>query len=228
MTTSLISVIVPVLNEAQSIEGTLAQWQARRGADIELIVVDGGSTDESVKYASSLADKVLVTEAGRARQMNYGAKNANGHCLLFLHADTMMPSQAYQAFLQVSKRSKNHWGFFLVTLNNSSRVFRVIETLMNWRSRITAVATGDQCIFVSRSLFENLDGYQDILLMEDVEITKRLRTISKPIIVSERVSTSTRRWEHNGVLSTVLKMWRLRLAYFFGASPEKLHRQYYG
>ncbi|MGR8948946.1 MAG: TIGR04283 family arsenosugar biosynthesis glycosyltransferase [Gammaproteobacteria bacterium] len=227
MSKPLISVVVPVLNEAQNIKKTLAVWQSRRGQQLELIVVDGGSFDHTVSSAALLADKVISSVPGRARQMNAGAKAASGTHFVFLHADTIMSEQAWQRLLELLNRRRSVWGFFRARLDNPMLIFRIIASCMNWRARLTAVATGDQCIFVSRDLFEKIEGYADIPLMEDVEICKRLRKLSKPVVVKKRVSTSTRRWESHGIVATVLTMWRLRLAYFVGVSPDKLHRLYY-
>ena len=228
MTTPLISVIVPVLNDETSLTATLREWQSRRSEQIELVIVDGGSVDQSKTIAAPLADRVLSTTPGRAHQMNVGAGEATGNYLLFLHADTDVSASAFSALSHIAASHPGRWGFFHVRLNSGRAVFRLIETLMNWRARVTSVATGDQCLFVARNLFEREGGYKEIPLMEDVEVCKRLRKHGTPVIIKQRVSTSARRWEKHGVISTILLMWRLRLAYFMGASPKKLHQQYYG
>ena len=227
MAKPLISVIVPIYNEAKNIRQTLTPLQAWRGKEIEVIVVDGGSSDESVALTEACADQVLTARQGRARQMNAGAKLACGDYLLFLHADTRISAAALDEVLLLCRKKTSHWGFFSVRLGSPRLIYRVIENFMNWRARLTHIATGDQSLFISATVFKELGGYDDIPLMEDIAMSKRLRRICAPEIIRRAVKTSARRWEINGVLATILLMWRLRLAYFFGVSPTTLHRQYY-
>lgn len=221
-----LSVIVPTLNESTSIEQTLIVWRARGDPDVEIIVADGGSRDGTLDIAKPLADKIIRADRGRAKQMNAGAAIASANYLLFLHADTIVSDSAHRALRQALNSHNVDWGFHMVRLSNQRWIYRLIEKMMNWRSRFTRVATGDQCLFVSREIFWQIQGYQDIPLMEDVALCKRLRQKHEPGIISEPVSTSTRRWELNGVIRTVLLMWRLRLGYFLGVSPQTLKNQY--
>jgi rSAM/selenodomain-associated transferase 2 len=193
----------------------------------EIIIVDGGSTDGTLDIAGSHGDKVVSSGKGRAIQMNAGASVATGDVLVFLHADTSIPPSAYEALQKKIDSSDNQWGRFDVCLSPSSWVFTIIASLMNFRSRLTGIATGDQCIFITRSLFDKAGGYPPILLMEDIAICKRLKAYSKPICLHDKVITSSRRWHENGIIKTILTMWLLRLAYSFGANPGKLYEIYY-
>ena len=192
----------------------------------ELLVVDGGSTDNTVAAARPHCDEVLHSEPGRALQMNTGAQAASGDYLFFLHADTS-PGVAV-ARLLVYLSAQPVWGFCPVQLSGDKPAFRVIEWFINGRSRLTRIATGDQMLFVRRELFLALGGYDAIPLMEDVALCKRLRHIAEPLVLAEPVHTSSRRWEQRGVARTVLQMWALRFAYFAGVSPGRLWRYYYG
>ncbi len=219
-----ISIIIPVLNEEANLVRlgehlqTLAQLH-------EIIIVDGGSRDNTLSVAYQLTDKVIVSHPGRAVQMNSGAEIASGELLLFLHADTFLPDDALQIISALSLE-KNVWGRFDVRLSSNRFVFRLIETLMNLRSCMTAIVTGDQAMFVDKNLFQRVAGFPEIALMEDIEISRRLKKIVKPFCLKQKVITSSRRWENNGVVATVLLMWKLRLYYFFGVSPEKLKQLY--
>ena len=219
-----LSVIVPVLDEALAIEAALAPLQARRGAALELIVVDGGSRDATRQLAAPLADRVIVAPRGRALQMNAGAAAACGEHLLFLHADTVLPADAFDAI--ESALSAHEWGRFDVTIVGRDPLLAVVAALMNLRSRLTGIATGDQAIFVRRAAFEAAGGFPPIPLMEDVALSRALRRRSRPACLRSRVLTSGRRWERQGTLRTILRMWRLRLAYALGADPHRLARQY--
>lgn len=220
-----ISVIVPAFNEALSIERTLKSLQQFRALGGEIIVVDGGSDDATPRLATALADKVIDANKGRARQMNAGAAAARGDILLFVHADTLF-SDALVEDLSGLYSQPFGWGFFPVVLSGRHWMFRIIATLMNWRSRITSVATGDQAIFVTRALWQQSGGFADIALMEDVELSKRLRQITPPRVMPRPLTTSSRRWEEYGIFRTVVLMWRLRWKYFRGADPVDLKRDY--
>ncbi|MEE8057626.1 MAG: TIGR04283 family arsenosugar biosynthesis glycosyltransferase [Pseudomonadales bacterium] len=221
-----VSIIIPALNEASLIQHNLQQLQSLRALGCELIVVDGNSCDETVAQASPQVDRVLRCPQGRARQMNAGAKTAKGEWLLFLHADTCLPADTDE-WLALLTTSVFSWGFFSIRLSGSHYLFRFIERAMTFRSRLTSIATGDQCLFVRRALFEDIGGFADIPLMEDIAFSQSLRNRAKPLCWPTPVISSSRRWEQRGIASTVLLMWCLRLAYFFGASPEKLHGVYY-
>jgi rSAM/selenodomain-associated transferase 2 len=224
---SRISVVVPVLNEAAHLAGSLRALQPLRERGCELIVADGGSRDRSVALAEPLADRVVVAPEGRAAQMNAGARQAGGDILWFLHADTRPPPDAAELIRAALARPERRWGRFDVRLSGSLPALRMVERTMNLRSRLTGIATGDQGIFVRRDLFERIGGYPPIALMEDITLSRALKRHGRPICLRQRVLTSSRRWERDGVWRTILLMWRLRLAYFFGADPDRLARIYY-
>lgn len=221
-----VSVIIPVLNEAAALEKNLNKLTSLQVHGHEIIVVDGGSEDESQNIAKPVVDQFLTCKRGRARQMNKGAESATGDIFLFLHVDTVLPIGGVEAILKDIKSTANFWGRFDVRLSGEHQLFRIIETMMNWRSRFSGIATGDQAIFVSRELFQRMQGFSDIPLMEDIEICRRLNKIKAPICLSEKVVTSSRRWELNGIFKTVWLMWRLRLSYWLGVDPTQLSRQY--
>lgn len=223
-----ISIVVPALNEAERLPDALGPLQEHRGSDLEIIVVDGGSTDRTREVASSLADRVVDAPRGRAFQMNAGARASDGATLVFLHADTVMPPECVPALREALATSRRVWGRFDLELSGPRRLLHFFALLIRWRSRLTGVATGDQAIFVRREAFERAGGYPQIPLMEDVALTKALRRRSWPLCLKARVTTSSRRWEVHGIWSTVLLMWSLRLAYFLGADPGWLARLYYG
>lgn len=227
VTDMALSIIIPVLNEADTIRDHLSRLQVYRERGHELILVDGGSSDQTVTNATSLVDILSVCERGRARQMNAGAELANNDILVFLHADTSLPEAADELIIGSLRTSGRVWGRFDLRLSGKSGLLRIIERAINWRSRWTGVATGDQALFMTREAFGTVDGYREQPLMEDVEMTKRLRGLSAPVCLSQPVITSSRRWESQGIVKTVLLMWRLRLAYFLGADPVVLSRRYY-
>lgn len=220
-----ISIIIPVLNEEESLSETLSCLQSFRHSGHEVIVVDGGSRDNSLMLAQEAADAIVVSKAGRALQMNKGASVATGDVLLFLHSDTGLPDNAVQIILD-KYQSEYYWGRFDIRLSGNELVFRLIEWLINLRSRMTSIATGDQAIFIEQKLFNHIGGFPKIVLMEDVAICRLLKKISSPVCLKQKVITSSRRWENNGIVATVLLMWKLRLYYFFGVSAEKLSRLY--
>ena len=224
----MISVVIPVLDEAEGIARSLRPLQALRGHDIEVIVVDGGSRDGTRHAAHSLCDRFLDAPRGRARQMNAGAGVAGGHVLLFLHADTRLPSGWSRMVRDALEGRGCEWGRFDVQLDGTHPMLRVVERAMNLRSRLSGMATGDQAIFVTRSAFRTAGGFPEIALMEDIALSRPLRARSRPICLRAAVLTSSRRWERNGIPRTILLMWRLRLQYAFGADPEKLARLYHG
>lgn len=220
-----ISVIVPVLNESAILGEHLSQLQDLRSRGHEVIVVDGGSTDDSGAVASDLADLVLQAPRGRAAQMNVGAARARGGILLFLHADTRLPENADARMIRALS-GRGGWGRFDVALAGRHRLLPVVAGCMNLRSRLTGIATGDQAIFVSADWFRELGGFPQIALMEDIAMSRLLRARQWPVCLPERVCTSGRRWDQGGLLRTVITMWLLRLAYFFGADPVWLARCY--
>jgi rSAM/selenodomain-associated transferase 2 len=221
-----ISIIIPVLNEEESITSTLQNLQGYRQQGHEIIVVDGGSNDDTIARAHGLADQMLKSKSGRAFQMNTGAEYASGDVLLFLHADTLLPKNSCSLIGNVIDRGAE-WGRFDVRLSGRLWGLRIIEQMMNWRSCLTSIATGDQAIFVRRPLFLKVGAYPGIQLMEDIVLSRKLRNCSKPACIKERVTTSSRKWENNGIISTVFLMWRLRLMYFLGVPADKLAKLYY-
>ena len=219
-----LSIIVPVLNEVDCLEQSLTRLFAQPWviANCEVIVCDGGSEDGSLQIARRYPCRVENSAAGRALQMNRGASVARARQLLFLHADTELPSDLCEEL-----RAEAHWGFFRLRLNNDAAVYRVIESAINLRSRITSVAGGDQVLYFSRDFFQRLGTFSEIPLMEDIAICKAARQLARPRIIVSAVSSSSRRWQDNGVIKTILLMWTLRLAYWFGISPARLQRIYY-
>ncbi|MCK5724104.1 MAG: TIGR04283 family arsenosugar biosynthesis glycosyltransferase [Gammaproteobacteria bacterium] len=219
-----ISIIIPTLNEEDVIQTLLQQLQTYRQQGHEVIVVDGGSHDNTRSVADSLSDKVISSEAGRALQMNNGATQSRHEALWFLHADTLIPETAIEQIQQAL--NKSGWGRFNVKLSGSHILFRIIETMMNVRSCVSGIATGDQGIFVKRKIFGQVNEYSNIPLMEDVDLSRKLKKLSKPVCLKYTLMTSSRRWEKNGISSTILLMWKLRFLYWVGVSPEHLARQY--
>ncbi len=220
------SIIIPVLNEEDTVVSTLLRLQDARKHGHKVIVVDGGSHDDTVARSHGLIDQILKSNCGRAFQMNTGAEHADDEVLLFLHADTVLPDGGCSIITRVIGEGRE-WGRFDVRLSGKSWLFRVIEKMMNWRSCLTSIATGDQAIFVRKSLFWEVGGYPGIQLMEDVVLSQKLRNHSKPACIKTCVTTSSRKWESNGILRTVFLMWRLRLMYALGVPADKLAKQYY-
>lgn len=221
----IISIIIPTLNESASIVNTLLPLQAWRTRGHEVILVDGGSEDDTVFKAQYLADQVLGSEKGRSQQMNIGAEHAKGEILLFLHADTLVNDISDHGILN-SINNGFGWGHFNVEFTSKRFIFKVIAAMMNTRSCLTSIATGDQAIFVKKDLFEEVGRYPLLPLMEDIELSIRLKRLGRSCCQAEKVVTSSRRWEKNGILNTIILMWFLRLAYFLGVSPTGLKRWY--
>lgn len=222
-----LSIIIPVLNESCSIERCLLLLQALRGPALEIIVVDGGSMDETIAVARKYADQVIEYTRGRAPQMNAGARAGHGDTLVFLHADTQLSAENIRELQAAKAACHCLWGYFRLRLSGRGPCFRIIEQCITARSRLSGIATGDQTIFVSRALFFAAGSYAEIPLMEDIALCKKLKQVSKPVCLNSHVVTSSRRWETRGIVPTLLLMWRLRLAYFLGANPQELARQYY-
>lgn len=222
-----LSIVVPVRNEAKIIRGQLERLQSLRAAGHELIVVDGGSTDGTLQMAQGLADGYLSSEPGRSGQMNLGAAEATGDILLFLHADTELPAQAAEQVIAALAGQNRRWGWFDVQLSSSRLALTIVARMMNLRSRLTRVCTGDQALFVEKELFIEVGGFADIALMEDIAISKVLRRTGRPAHPQALATTSSRRWEQKGLVSTILLMWKLRLLYFVGVAPSRLALMYY-
>jgi rSAM/selenodomain-associated transferase 2 len=221
-----LSIIMPVLDEGEGIAQALDALSELRALGVEVIVVDGGSQDATVQRARLRADHVLSASRGRASQMNAGAAKAAGDVLLFLHADTALPREAERLVLDGLARSGRDWGRFDVVITGQHPMLKLVAAMMNLRSRLTGIATGDQAIFVKRDAFQAAGGFPEIPLMEDIALSKRLKRRGRPLCLHERATTSGRRWETHGVFRTIFLMWRLRLAYFLGADPAALAGRY--
>ena len=226
MSAARLSIIMPVLNEEAGIAAALAALGSLRARGAEVIVADGGSSDRTVALAQPQCDRLIVAPRGRAAQMNAGAAVAHGTVLLFLHADTVLPPGADGLIAERFARSGRAWGRFDVRIDGPHPLFPLIAAMMNLRSRLTGIATGDQAIFVDRAAFAAVGGYPDIALMEDIVLSRRLKRLSRPLCLSARALTSGRRWEKHGIVRTILTMWRLRLAFFLGAAPDELAARY--
>lgn len=221
-----VSIIMPVLDEAASIVSTLDDLRGWRELGHEVIVVDGGSEDGTIALATPLCDRIIQAPKGRANQMNAGAAVAGGEVLVFLHADTRLPQDAL-AHLQRFVDSPAAWGRFDVRLSGGKWVYHVIGGLINLRSRLTGICTGDQAIFVRRAMFQEVGGFEPLPLMEDIALSRRLLGLSRPYCVSSQVLTDSRRWEKHGPWKTILLMWRLRWRYWRGEDPAALAKVYY-
>lgn len=220
-----LSIIIPVLNESATIVHALDALQDCRRRGVELIVVDGGSTDRTRELAAAQADLLVSAPSGRGCQMNAGAVTAQGKVLLFLHADTELPPTALQRIHEAIAKGAI-WGRFDVRISGRHPGLWLVGFMMNWRSRFSGIATGDQGIFVTRDAFHQVGGFPDIPLMEDIVFSDRLRAIARPACIGDKVHTSGRRWEKHGLLNTIVMMWRLRLRFHYGADPQELAREY--
>ncbi len=223
-----LSIVIPVLDEAQGLADFLMRLQGLRQQGVEIIVVDGESQDNSAAIARQWGAQVLRCPAGRSRQMNAGANQANGDILLFLHADSQLPDDAIVLSLPERLQARGlQWGFFAVRIHGRSRLLPVVATLISWRSRLSHVATGDQAIFIQQALFAQLGGFPALPLMEDVALCKQLRHHSPPLALRQKVTTSGRRWEKHGIWQTIFLMWRLRWAFWRGTPATELAKRYH-
>ncbi len=220
-----LSIVIPALDEAGAIVGTVQALAPLRARGVEVVLADGGSSDATVALAGPAVDRVVAAPRGRARQMNAGAAAARGDVLLFLHADTRLPNSA-DHLVAAAIAQGARWGRFDVRIDGRPRMLRVVGALMNWRSRFTGIATGDQAIFVRRDTFDHVAGVPDQPLMEDVELSRRLRALGRPACLRACVVTSGRRWETRGVWRTIFLMWRLRWRYWRGERAEVLAEAY--
>ena len=221
-----LAVIVPVFNEAPGITAHLHALAPLRARGVQVVVADGGSTDDTAARAAPWADQVLAAPKGRARQMNAGAAAVDAEVLLFLHADTQLPPDADRLVLQGLQSGAHRWGRFDVRISGRWAGLPMVAALMNLRSRLSGIATGDQALFVRRNAFVQVGGYVDQPLMEDIALSRSLKRLGPPLCLRQRVTTSGRRWDTRGPWRTVLLMWQLRLLYWLGASPERLARRY--
>ena len=219
-----LAIVVPMLDEAATLPALLVHLAGWRARGCEVVLVDGGSRDDSVEMARAAGFRVLIAERGRARQMNAGAQACGRALMLFLHADTRLPEAADA--MVCAALAVQAWGRFDVHIDGRPRMLRVVAALMNLRSRLSGIATGDQAIFVRRDVFEAVGGFPDQPLMEDIELSCRLLRVSRPACLRARVRTSGRRWEQRGVWRTIALMWRLRWAYWRGVPAERLAEAY--
>ena len=222
-----LSIIIPALDEERHIGPTLAALADARGRGAEVIVVDGGSRDRTRERAAALADRVLEAARGRAVQLNAGAGAARGEVLVFLHADSILPPGFDQLIRSAAAQRELAWGRFDVRIDGDHRSLPIVAALMNLRSRLTGIATGDQTLFATRALFDRAGRFPVQALMEDIEFCRNARRLAPPACLRAKVRTSGRRWTRRGVLRTILLMWRLRLAYFLGADPVRLAARYH-
>jgi rSAM/selenodomain-associated transferase 2 len=221
-----ISIIVPALNEAATIESSLRALAPLRAEGAEVLLVDGGSSDHTKTLAMPWCDRVLLAPRGRARQMNAGARVAHGHVLVFLHADTQLPADALHGVVRGLKEQRRDWGRFDVKIKGHSPWLPMVATMMNLRSRLTGIATGDQAMFVRRKAFDAVGGFPDQPLMEDIELSHRLRRRTRPACLRAKVTTSGRRWDERGAWATITQMWQLRWLYWRGVPADLLAQRY--
>lgn len=221
-----LSIIIPALNEAACLQHLLKECERARADGHEVILADGGSTDATATLATLSVDLIVDSKAGRAVQMNAAAASASGDLFWFVHADTRLSLANIELMYQLLSRTGPVWGWFDIKQSGSTWIFRVIETMMNWRARVTRVATGDMGIFVDRDLFFKVGGYDVIPIMEDIALSKRLRKKLKPSIQGKPLIVSSRRWQKYGIAKTIFLMWGLRLFYFLRVSPKRLAKWY--
>jgi rSAM/selenodomain-associated transferase 2 len=219
-----LTIVLPVLDEAPIIVAALAALAPLRAGRAEIIVVDGGSRDGTARLAKPHADRVIAAARGRGATMNAGAAWGHGDALVFLHADTALPEHADR--LIADALARRAWGRFDLRIAGRHPLLAVVARLINWRSRLTGIATGDQAIFMRREAFLAVGGFPDLPLMEDIAMSRRLKHLCRPFCIATPVITSGRRWEHHGVWRTIVLMWRLRLAYYLGVEPARLARRY--
>lgn len=237
-----VSIIIPVLNEAGNLAHLFTNINKLNPKPQQVILVDGGSTDDSIDIIRSFINKLIPdnksvvcwqmieSKAGRALQMNTGAALATAEILLFLHADTQLPIDAIESISEAMKRAE--WGRFDVQIDSRQLMLKLVSQMINWRSKLSGIATGDQAIFISQSLFEQIGGYPNQALMEDVELCKQLKSmqlkgIAKPACLKNKVITSARRWQQHGTWRTILLMWHLRFDYWRGVSADNIKQRYY-
>ncbi|MBI3715836.1 MAG: TIGR04283 family arsenosugar biosynthesis glycosyltransferase [Betaproteobacteria bacterium] len=222
-----LSIVIPAYNEAAGLPAALLPLQAMRARGVEIVLADGGSSDDTREVARPWVDRVITASKGRARQMNAGAATARGDTLLFLHADSLLPPDGDE-WIAIALANGKTWGRFDIRISGRHFFLPVIAWFINRRSRLTGIATGDQGLFATRDAWQQCGGFPDQPLMEDVEFCKRMKRVSPPARLPTILLTSGRRWEQRGVWRTIWLMWRLRLQYFLGADPASLHASYYG
>lgn len=221
-----ISIIIPVFNEEEFLEQNKDVLKSYITEENEVIVIDGGSQDNSVHVANQIGCKTFVTKPSRGYQLHFGALQSTNELLLFLHVDTELPTNALTIISEVLAPNNKHWGCFEVCFSNSKLIYQIIAWFMNKRSCLTGIVMGDQAMFAKRESYFITGGFPDFPIMEDIQISKQLKKITSPVCLTNKVITSSRKWESQGVLKTIFKMWSLRLLFFFGLSPEKLAKLY--
>jgi rSAM/selenodomain-associated transferase 2 len=220
----ILSVVIPMLNEETQLPDLVHNLRSNLPRETEIVVVDGGSTDASVEVCRNAGLKVVTSAAGRALQMNRGAQDVRGDVILFLHADTRLPPQAFD--LIQTAMEKCVWGRFDIKIEGAPQFLKVVAWLINLRSRITGIATGDQAIFVKSNVFKEMGGFPRQPLMEDVDLSAQLKKRSRPACLRTVVRTSGRRWEKHGVFRTIVLMWWLRWQHWIGVPLERIARSY--
>jgi rSAM/selenodomain-associated transferase 2 len=216
----MISIVIPVLNEAAII--TPALTNIKNIATGEIIVVDGGSQDETIDLAKSLGVKVIFSPAGRAKQMNAGAQIATGDILLFLHIDTSLPNDFEVLVERTLAQPQVVAGAFELQINAQLRGLRLIEKMVNWRSHFCSLPYGDQAIFLKADVFQQVGGFPDLPIMEDFELVGRLKRQGRIAIAPKPVITSGRRWQKLGAIETTLINQLAIVAYFLGVPPSRI------
>lgn len=221
-----IAIIIPVYNEHQEIPSLLEHLSVLKTQGFEIILVDASEDTQLSTQVKSLGFQWIHSQKGRALQMNIGARKTSAEVLLFLHADTRLPKEAFEILQDFELQKRFHWGRFNVRIEGLSKGLPLVAFLMNLRSKWTSIATGDQAIFIKRKLFQQIDGFKPIPLMEDIDLSKRLRKSFKPLCLTLKVTTSGRRWDERGCLATICLMWQLRFRYWLGETPETLAHRY--
>jgi rSAM/selenodomain-associated transferase 2 len=223
-----LTIVIPVLDEAAIIAAALAALAPLRARGAEVIVVDGGSGDGTAALAYPFADCVVAGPRNRGAALNAGAALGSGDVFVFLHADTRLPDDVDRliAAALLCRASDRCWGRFDLRIVGRHPLLALVARMINWRSRLTGIATGDQSIFVTRDAFWSVGGFPDLPLMEDIALSRKLKPLSRPICIAVPAVTSGRRWDYHGLWNTIVLMWRLRLAYYLGAEPARLALSY--
>jgi rSAM/selenodomain-associated transferase 2 len=223
-----LTIVIPVLDEAPIITAALEALAPLRARGVEIIVVDGGSSDGTGALAYPFADRVIASPRNRGAALNAGAALGSGDVFLFLHADTTLPDDADRliAGALLRRAFECAWGRFDLRIAGRHPLLALVARMINWRSRLTSIASGDQAIFVADKAFWSVGGFPDLPLMEDIALSRKLKRLSRPCCIAAPAVTSGRRWDYHGVLRTILLMWRLRLAYYLGAEPGQLALAY--
>ncbi len=215
-------VVVPVYQDHYSLVRLLGIFEEYK--EIEVVVVDCDNSHE-LKEVSSNVQLLKTTERGRGQQIAYGIEHSTRPWIWVLHADSTICTNHLNSVVKAF--SMTGWGRFDVTLDGDRFIYRIVEALMNFRSKLTGICTGDQGIFFTRKILEHAGEFPKIPLMEDIELSKRLRSIERPACLRERLKTSARKWESDGPIHTIVKMWLYRLRYLMGESPAVLYSEYY-